>query len=322
DEGSKSPANQQIDNRLIVLGERIGPLRLSDNIEDVFKLFGRREPKEPGFWTWSSRYTWEQFGLWIVADKETGNLMWISIDERASKEWAAGFATTDGIRLGMKDRQIFDILGAPERKVTAGGATSLYYDRRGVRFTCFDIGPHAGIVAALRIIWPTLARGDLLIVPGKRISSVEVGARINQVLEVLGGGYAKVPRQGASVYYWPHLGLSLVEQAGQVTSVRAGRDHPTDAANITYTTLEGVGVGSKHADVKLAYGEPSETGTDGGLRWQLYRSRGIAIAFDANSVAKLVDVFPAEMTGAHEWSNLFVAQMAGAQAEKNCEVKG
>lgn len=282
------------DDRVIVPGERIGAVRLSNNIDEVFKLFGRGTEKRQGHWTGSLLCTWDSLGLWIIFDKETGNILWISIDASGSSTWASELATVNGIRLGIKTQQLLAILGKPDWRFTAGPATSLYYDRRGIRLTISDYGPLAGTVGSIRIIWPAVPRGDTLIVPGERISSVDVGTPINRALELLGGGYLRGQRKGAFIYYWPHLGLSLVEQSRHVTSIRAARDRPSDAANIKYTTAEGLGIGSSTADIKAVYGEPSETKSRQGIQWQIYRSRGIAIAYGFDSRARLIDVFPPE----------------------------
>ena len=96
------------------------------------------------------------------------------------------------------------------------------------------------------------------------------------------------------VYYWPHLGLSLVERSGRATSVRAARHSPADAVNIRYATSEDLGFGSSAVDINKVYGKPPETGPAGGLLYWTYRSRGISFALDDDSRVTGVDVYPPE----------------------------
>ena len=118
---------------------------------------------------------------------------------------------------------------------------------------------------------------------------------IDKVLSALRGGYHRgESRPGVHIYYWPHLGLSVVERSGRVTSVRAARHSPSDSANIRYATSEGLGLGSQQAEIKKVYGEDAEKGPAGGWLFWTYRSQGINFAFDDNSQVTLVDVFPPE----------------------------
>lgn len=95
--------------------------------------------------------------------------------------------TPEGIRLGTQEQEIIAALGAPEQTYAQGGATSLYYDRRGIRFTVPDNGPLAGRVGAIRIIWPAVPRADTLIVPGKRISNAQRAHHSRLREQALGG---------------------------------------------------------------------------------------------------------------------------------------
>jgi len=290
------PAAVVSSDRLIVSGERIGPLRLDGKIDEVVKLYGpgtvrKRSSGAPELFVLQ---TWDAIGLWVQFDSMTGNIIWISIDSSGSNPWAE-YATGDGIRLGTQQQELVTIMGPAERTIAQGGATSLYYDRRGVRFTLADTGPLAGKVGAMRVVWPSVPHGDTLVVPGKRISNIEVGAPVDQVLAVLGGGYHKGERTpGSRVYYWPHLGLSFVEQMDRVISVRAGSELPGDAAGLRYGTTDGLGRDSTASQIKDVFGEPPKSAPSVDSRSWIYRSRGIAFMLDNQQRVRLVDVFPPE----------------------------
>jgi len=285
-----SAPTTSLSDRLIVPGERVGPVRLAGKVDEVVALFGRGTARGLGLWDWSVLHTWDAMGVWVVSDTGTGNVLWISIDTSGSDPWRE-HATSEGVRLGTHERDVISAMGTPERTFTEGGAKSLYYDRRGIRFTLPDRGPSAGQVGALRIVWPSVPRDDMLIVPGKRISSTEVQTPIAQVLATLDGGYHREEASGTSrIYYWAHLGLSVEEREGRVFSIRAIRDRPGDAAGLRYATVEGLGDGSTGDEIKRVYGDPGEIRRCGGWRCWVYRSRGISFALDDDLRTRSVDV--------------------------------
>ncbi|MCB1953481.1 hypothetical protein [Denitromonas sp.] len=280
-------------DRLIVPGERIGPLRLAGTIADIEKLFGPGTVGEgsPDF----VLLRWESSGLWVEFNPVTGNVVWISVNMSESYPWS-GHATPEGVQLGMPQLDLVTLMGPPERTVTGGGLTSFYYDRRGIRFTLCNAGPLAASVCSLRIVWPSVAKGDTHIIPGQRISSVELGAKVEDLLSRLGGGYhmAEVT-PGSHAYFWRHLGLGFWEEAGRVTTIQVSKGHPADAPGIIpYRTFEGVQRGSTASQVKDVYGEPSEiitTGAPLGPSW-VYRSRGIGFQFDDEEKVFMIVVLP------------------------------
>jgi hypothetical protein len=281
-----------LSDRLIVPGERIGPARLSANIDKLTELLGPGRPKGRGLWPGSELRTWDRMGLWAVFDRVTGNLLWISIDTSGRKP-LIDYATADGIRLGTSEKELVAIMGSAERTAANSGVRGLYYDSRGIRFTLFTDGPRRGRVGALRIVWPSVPHGDKIIVPGERISAVYVGAPTESVMTALGGGYLKSEAASTSpVYYWPHLGLSVVEQSGHVISVRAGGLIPTEEPGLRYATEEGLARGSPGSQIVHVFKEPpgiqrSRFGGD----WWTYRGRGIAFEIDKNQHVRLIDVF-------------------------------
>src|SRR5882672_6942237 len=186
-EKSPTPQTAPKADRLIVPGERIGPLRLDAKVGEIVKLLGPGTLR-PGGWSFSKVQTWDAMGVWIDFDPGTGNVLWIGTEAGGSSPWAE-YSTPEGIRSGARPDDVLAAMGSPERTVYAGGLTSFYYDSRGLRLTLADTGPHAGTVREIRVVWPSIPRGDTLIVPGKRISSLEVGMPIDRALTQLGGGY-------------------------------------------------------------------------------------------------------------------------------------
>ena len=292
---SPTPQAAPKDDRLIVPGERIGPLRLDAKVGEIVKLLGPGTPR-PGGWSFSKAQTWDAMGVRIDFDPGTGNVLWIGTEASDSSPWAE-YSTPEGIRIGARRDDVLAAMGSPERTVSGGGLTSLYYDSRGLRLTLVDTGPHAGTVREIRVVWPSVPRGDTLIIPGRRISTLEVGMPIDRALMQLGGGYHRgASAPGFHVYYWPHLALSLVETGGHVSSLRAARDKPADAFGIRYATAGNLGEGSAPADVKRAFGEPQRTesgpGKEGLNSW-IYDAWGIAFALDHEQKVSSVDVFRA-----------------------------
>jgi hypothetical protein len=284
-------------DHLIVPGERIGPLRLAGKIGDIEKLLGRGTDRGPSRWPGQGAVlrTWDEAGVWAISDQATGNIVWISVEETASARWE-GYETDGGIRLGITQSQVTLVLGEPERTVDDGGERSLYYDQRGIRVTLIEKGVRSGKVGAIRIVWPSMAHGDLLIVPGQRISVVSIGEPVAQALTALGGGYLGGSNaQGDHSYYWPHLGLSLVEHGGRIATVRSATNFPTDAAALDYRTSDGVGRGHAAAEITRAFGDPEQTRPESRFakvtHWWVYPSRGIAFALDDEQRVRIIDVF-------------------------------
>jgi hypothetical protein len=282
----------------IIPGERIGPLRLREPIEEIKQLLGpgalavEGGPRRPQLF---SLQMWKEIGLWVQFDSMTGNVVWIAIESGHANAWA-DYATPDGVRLGMRPEEVVSRMGAPEGTISGAGATSFYYDRKGLRLTFADLGPIRGRVGSIRIVWLAIPRGDTLIVPGDRISVVKLGAPVDDALKILGGGYHKgKSTREIYLYYWPHLGLGFLEYRGLVFNVRAARQVPTDGRGIHYATADGIGQESALTRIKEVFGESSEFKAASRQYGSIiYRSKGIAFSFDDADVIRTVDVFPPE----------------------------
>jgi Tetratricopeptide repeat len=248
-------------------------------------------------WSFSKLQTWDWIGLWVEFDPGTGNLLWVGVEPRGTNPWV-DYSTPNGIQFGSRREDVMSAIGPPERTVTSGGLTSLYYDRRGIRLTLTDSGPYAGEVRQIRIVWPSVPRGDSLIVPGRRISNIEVGMPEEHALALLGGGYLRANSSpGFHLYYWPHLGLGFMETSGYVTSVRAARVSPSDGAGIRYATKEEISLGASMSDIREVLGEPSGTVLlRGGSRSWIYDSRGLAFTLDKRQKVATIDVSRAHGT--------------------------
>lgn len=285
---------------LIVPGQRIGALMLDGRIADIAYLLGPGKERAASSWPGPGAVltTWDAVGVWVISDKSTGNILWISVEPNKFAQWDR-YATKDGLRMGVTESQIVSVLGQPERSLDEGGMRSLYYDGRGIRFILGKEGAYAGRLGGIRIVWPSVAHGDTLIVPGERISAISLGETVERALPRLGGGYMRSENlRGDQVYYWPHLGLSLVAHAGRVVSVRSGTIFPTDAANLGYETADGIGRGGSSTDITRVFGTPGQVRPESrfarAAHWWIYPSHGIAFALDDQQRIRIVDVFTPE----------------------------
>jgi hypothetical protein len=138
---SPTPQTAPQADRLIVPGERIGPLRLDAKVGEIVKLLGPGTPR-PGGWSFSKMQTWDAMGVWIDFDPGTGNVQWIGTEASGSSPWAE-YSTPEGIRSGARRDDVLAAMGSPQRTVSAGGLTSFYYDSRGLRLTFPDTGDPA-----------------------------------------------------------------------------------------------------------------------------------------------------------------------------------
>ncbi len=269
----------------------MGWMRLDGKIGDLIKGLGSDKRERQGRWRFSRSVTWPALNVGAEYDPSTGNLFLIEAFGSNQSFLASEFSTAGGVRLGARRDIVSEILGPPERTVSGGGSTSLYYDRAGIRFTVADMGPYAGEVGDIRINWPSVPRGDSLIIPSLRISVLEVGMPLDQALKFMGGGYHRSePTPGSSVYYWPHFALSIVELDGYLHSVRFARDNPSDAATIRYATQNELSLSGSVAAVKSVLGEPPrKTNLSGGYQTWTYPAEGISFTFDF--VQNILDVF-------------------------------
>ena len=299
-------------DRVIVPGSRIGQVMLTGSISEATRLLGPQRNASPGLWPGSVMHHWAQSGLTIVSDTETGNILRISISEEADLSGPyARHETAEGLRLGVPEAQIVSVMGPAERIVEDANGKSLYYDQRGIRFLVARVEPMAGRVGNLRIVWRSAPPGDAVIVPGKRISGAEVGAPIGDVLALLGGGYQR--RTGApgfppglKLYYWPHLALAVLENAGRVIQVLAVRQIGSDGSGIRYATAEGAGNGSDASSVREIFGGPERLETHRepqrllygpNLESWAYAARGILFMLNHQRKVVLVIIFQPQASG-------------------------
>jgi len=152
----RSQAGKLLGDRLIVPGERIGQVRLGDELEEVFRALGKGASRGQGFREGTTTYTWDSIGLWLIADDITAEIIWISVEggSPASPNSWVQLSTREGLRLGSAEEEVLAAMGKPSRAVSDGFARSFYFDQQGIRFTLPTTGPLAGKVAALRVVPP------------------------------------------------------------------------------------------------------------------------------------------------------------------------
>jgi len=296
------PSSEPIStDKLIVPGERMGALRLDMNIRDLVKILGPATKEPPGLWRFSKMFEWDKLGVSAQVDSSTGKVLAVGIFVSSSGPWdmtikgfsSADYTTAKGIRLGARREDAISALGPPERTVSGGGATSLYYGRRGMRVTAVDLGPHAGEISQIRIFWPTPPLGDSMIIPRERISNVGIGMALDRALALLGGGYHhEKEASGGDFYYWPHFGLGFVECNGQISSVRVARPSESDAGTIRYATADELSLDSALDEVEKAFGQSStKQSSDGSIASLVCDSSGISFTFNSAHKVVAIEVF-------------------------------
>ena len=248
------------DDRLIVPGDRIGHLRLAGTLAEIEALHGAgvAEGKPESFQT--KTYAWAPLGLRVGVDEVSRNVLWIVVSGENTDAWR-GFATAEDIGLGTPGERLIVRMPWIDRILSDGrGKRFFNFDDLGIRFVVAGRGARAGGIAEIRIAWAPRQVGDLLIVPGERISAVRVGATLAEARAVLGGGFQQwrpwLRRPERTLYGWWHLGLSLLEEGGRVVEVRASRVSAEMKTPPRYTTLSGLGPGSTLEDVRRGFGAP------------------------------------------------------------------
>jgi len=291
-----SATGQTPDDKLIVPGERIGSLRLTTKLADVTSVYGRETGRGEGIWQGSIGLEWAAIGLSLVADERSGNLLRISIHSSESRRWE-GFATREELALETAEQKVIEAFGEPTR-IEEGltvffsslrGSTiaplqprGLYYNDRGIYFA---IQPH-GIVKSIVVQRPFRAPGDMLVVPGERISGVRVGMSRDEVFNLLGGGF--VEYRPGEIYYWPHTGLYVHFRGAQVGSVEATTSKLSEWAGIKYATNQGLGFNSTPDQVRSLLGEPQRKQSQGRYEAWTYLSLGVAFVFFPETPDKTV----------------------------------
>lgn len=276
---AQSVANQPEPDRLIVPGERIGPLRLNETLAGIRRQFGdeaSRDPEDILGYEFAKSYAWPTHGFFVIADDATGNLLGIGIQNPLESHPWSGVATKDGVGLGSTEGEIRATRdSALAVASTESGVRGLTFPRKGIGFYLLTNGPLAGRVARIVVFWRLQPPGDAVAVPGVRISSITLGMTAEQVLSAGGGGYQRVKKRGRDAYFWPHNQLIAVGDGGRVDLVRGIWSPLVAAMGIRFVTPEGVGYGSTVHEMKAAYGEPSECYPTRLTDECVYRSLGI-----------------------------------------------
>lgn len=151
----QSQAPLLLGDRIIEPGERIGRIRLGGKLDEVTAIIGKGVERGPGkLWPSSTLYTWDSIGLWLIADNETGVLLWISVEWIVGSSSWTGLHTREGLGLGSTEEDVLSTMGAPSRTFADAYGKSIYYDNKGIRFTFLATAPLAGQVAVIRVVRP------------------------------------------------------------------------------------------------------------------------------------------------------------------------
>lgn len=289
---------QPSDDKLIVAGERIGPLRLAGKLSEIVAAYGTPDGRGGGSWQGTTELTWSRIGLSVIADERSGNIVQIAVRAVEAHPWG-GLATSQGIGLETPEPQVVQAFGQPTKVlegltfvVTFGNSgrtatvpatpRSLLYLDRGI---LFELQP-PGAVKAMAVQRPYRAPGDMLVVPRERISGVRLGMSRDEVFSLLGGGF--VETRPDEVYYWPHTGLYAFLRDNRVDQAQATTSDWAQWAGIRYATAEGLGFGSTPEQVRKLLGEPQNKGTQGKYEAWTYQSLGVVFVFFPDTDDKTV----------------------------------
>lgn len=273
------PAHQvvlaQTEEKFVVPGERIGTLRLAGRLADIEAMFGRGAPRGRGLWDLSAAFAWDAVGVQIMADTASGNILWMSVCACGSNPWAE-HATTDGLRFGVAEEQVRAAMGAPTSESGDAKGKALHYPGQGIAFVVDLQGPQAGKVSGFYIYWKHRSPGDTAVVPGRRISVVNIGTPLSVVQSVLGtAGFIYVRRANFEIYHWPHFALAAFVQEGRVVQVTAFFDERHDALGVRYATAQGLGIGSTSEQVRAAFRDTPHRHMLGPIEEWVYDGQGI-----------------------------------------------
>lgn len=140
---------QPADDKLVVPGERIGPLKLASRLADLEAVYGRATPQGRGLWDLSTMYGWDAIGLRVIAGT-TGNVLWMSVCPCGSNPWA-GFTTAEGLGFGATEEQVRAAMGPPSRTVGDASGKALHFAAQGIAFV-FESGGLAIFVQDGRVV--------------------------------------------------------------------------------------------------------------------------------------------------------------------------
>lgn len=281
---------QPADDKLVVPGERIGPLKLASRLADLEAMYGRATPQGRGLWDLSTMYGWDAIGLRVIAGT-TGNVLWMSVCPCGSNPWA-GFTTAEGLGFGATEEQVRAAMGPPSRTVGDASGKALHFAAQGIAFVFESGGPQADKVSGVYVYWKHRSPGDTVVVLGRRISSVTVGAPVSAVQSQLGTGFTYVRPGNFEVYHWPSYALAIFVQDGRVVQVDAYYDEYHDDLKIRYATTQGLGIGSTREEVRAAFGEPPQRELRGPIEAWVYMNQGIVfnVAISGSLTGRIVGV--------------------------------
>lgn len=280
-------------DRLVVPGERIGNLRLSPPLSHIISSIGDAPNKESAGPSWpaSTYHSWEREGVAVIANNDTGNILWISVESGRPTRWERA-TTREGMGIGATGAQLIAGLGTPSREFMDQSGKSVYFDQKGVRFFLATTGPQAGRVVGVRVVWPHATLGDGVIVPGERIGALALDVSLDEALKIVGGGFAKHQAGEITNYNWLHRGIRISAKDNQILGMAVLSTPFLEGAGVKYATADGLRIGNTEADVVAVLGEPPARSKDGSAQWLIYRAKGIAFGVDGQSRVGVVEIIP------------------------------
>jgi hypothetical protein len=153
-QSQRQVAESLVDDGVIEPGKRIGRLRLGGKLHEVTKRVGKGEVLGPGdLYRNSTLYNWENIGLRLIANNDTGDLLWISVSTAPANPWSE-VSTSTGVRLGSTEHEVLSAMGQPSATFADTYNKSIYYEGKGIIFIIPSTGRFKEKVGSICILRP------------------------------------------------------------------------------------------------------------------------------------------------------------------------
>jgi hypothetical protein len=147
-------ARSLVEDGVIEPGVRIGRVHIGGKLHEITNLISKGVERGPGNqYQNSTAYTWEAIGLWLIADDETGDILWISVSTGPASPWIEVF-THAGLRLGSTEQEVLSAMGVPSRTFADAYGKSIFYEDKGIIFILPTTGRFAQKVDTISVFRP------------------------------------------------------------------------------------------------------------------------------------------------------------------------
>ncbi|MDQ7822076.1 MAG: hypothetical protein RDV48_04710 [Candidatus Eremiobacteraeota bacterium] len=252
------------ENRLIVPGKSVGPLRLDSTIEECIKILGNPTETEQATPLSSSKgYYFNEQNLVLCV--ESSKISGIIVNDRS-------YPTLEGIRVGSSLQEMEARYGTKDRH-TSG--SSLVYPLKGIAFIVEK--EQITSIYIFKLENDSL-RGDGLIIAGQRAGHLTLDSPYSIVERVWGPSDSSIklliPRGSVMHLFASRKGVLIITFRSRIDSVTI--------MTSLYRTPEGLQVGSLEQEVKTLYGQPAVAGS-----YYSYPEKGISFKITGKKVEEI-----------------------------------